>query len=461
MLQLFQKIKETSSTKAKEQILASNSDYPLLSDVFRLAYSNKIHFGIKKIPPYETKEWNPANRNEFYTLEYCLDFLENTLAKRVITGNEAIEQLSEVLSGTTKESQEVIKRILAKDLDIGVSISTANKVWKGLIPEQPQMLCSPYSEKTIANIKFPAIAQLKADGARCFAEVRPSGVQLLSRAGNEYKGLTHIVEALESIFEERKEQYPEGFVIDGELLVNDNGLANRQLSNGIANKALKNTISADEAKTMYLEAWDLIPIECYSGMKSGTYDHRFETLVEFISGISCIVPIESHEVNTLEEARKIYQQYVDKGLEGIILKNKKSLWENKRSKHQVKFKEEILIDMKIVDVYVHSKDPNKLGGITVESECGTIRTNCGSGFTDTNQVKRDGKFYNIPLEYRDELNRERLWAIKDDLIGQIVEIKCNGPIKADGKDTMSLFLPIVMKIRHDKSVANKFEEVFK
>ena len=461
MLQLFQKIKETSSTKAKEQILASNSDYPLLSDVFRLAYSNKIHFGIKKIPPYETKEWNPGNSNEFYTLEYCLDFLENTLAKRVITGNKAIEQLSKMLSGTTRENQELIKRILAKDLDIGVSISTANKVWKGLIPEQPQMLCSPYSEKTIANIKFPAIAQLKADGARCFAEVRPTGVQLLSRAGNEYKGLTHIVEALETIFEARKEQYPEGFVIDGELLVNDNGLANRQLSNGIANKALKNTISANEAKTMYLEAWDLIPIECYSDMKSGTYDHRFETLVEFISCVSCIVPIESHEVNTLEEARKIYQQYVDKGLEGIILKNKHALWENKRSKHQVKFKEEIMIDMKIVDVYPHSKDPNKLGGITVESECGTIRTNCGSGFTDTNQVKRDGKFYNIPLEERDELNRERLWAIKDDLIGQIVEIKCNGPIKADGKDTMSLFLPIVMTIRHDKSVANKFEEVFK
>ena len=115
MLQIFQKIKETSSTKAKEQILASNSDYPLLSDVFRLAYSNKIHFGIKKIPPYETKEWNPVNSSEFYSLEYCLDFLENTLAKRIVTGNEAIEQLSKVLSGTTKEAQEVVKRILAKD----------------------------------------------------------------------------------------------------------------------------------------------------------------------------------------------------------------------------------------------------------------------------------------------------------------------------------------------------------
>lgn len=458
MYKILEKVKAVSSSKAKEAILKEYKDDPLLQRVFYLTYSNKVHFGIKKIPEYTQID---EHTGQYLTLEEALDFLENILAKRVITGNEAIEQLAKVLSKSTLESQQIIKRILAKDLDIGASISTANKIWKGLIPEQPQMLCSSYSEKSISNIKFPAIAQLKADGARCFAEVRPSGVQLLSRAGNEYKGLTHIINEIESIFEAVKEQYPEGFVIDGELLVNDNGLANRQLSNGIANKALKNTISPEEASTMYLEAWDLIPIECYSGMKSDVYERRFQKLVEFITGASYIVPIESHEVNTLEEAREIYQHYVNQGLEGIILKNKNALWENKRSKHQVKFKEEILIDLKIVDVYPHSKDPNKLGGITVESECGTIRTNCGSGFTDTNQVKSNGSMIDIPLDERDELNRERLWAIKDDLIGQIVEIKCNGPIAAEGKDTMSLFLPIIMKFRHDKTSANTFEEVFK
>ena len=41
----------------------------------------------------------------------------------------------------SSENAEVIKKIIQRDLRCGVSEATANKVWKGLIPEYPYMRC--------------------------------------------------------------------------------------------------------------------------------------------------------------------------------------------------------------------------------------------------------------------------------------------------------------------------------
>jgi ATP-dependent DNA ligase len=174
-----------------------------------------------------------------------------------------------------------------------------------------------------------------------------------------------------------------------------------------------------------------------------------------------ILTIENTLVNNLEEAKAIYKNYVEQGLEGIILKNIDSIWENKRSKNLVKFKEELMVDLRIVDVQVHSKDENKLGAVILASDDGKIKVRCGSGFTDTDQIKVKGQWIDIPFEELDELNRKRLWAIKDQLIGTIAEIKCNGWVAAEGRTSnVSLFLPIIQKLRIDKTETNTFEEAF-
>lgn len=490
ILDILNKIAATDSTNEKLAILKLNANRTNMQDVYRLAYHPRLQYGIKKVPDYIVQGSDTET-----TLDQVLHILEHTIAARKVTGHAAIALLSESLAGLPEADAIVVERIIKRDLECGASSTIANKVWKNLIPKQPQMLASAMSEKALAEIKYPAYAQLKADGARCFAEIRGEtvdDVKLLSRAGNEYLGLDLIKQEL--INRTKAYRSVHGSVmVDGELVyfaqektgtqavgldwMFDNVevqkeelkpnekkvVALRSESNGIANKSLKGTIGKQEAASMSFQIWDLVPLDVvYGEVKSSiNYEVRFNLLSEIFADSRQIVVIENTIVNNVEEAKAIYKEYVAQGLEGIILKNIDSLWENKRSKNLVKFKEEIIIDLRVVGIQPHSKDPSKLGAIFVESDDRKIKVRCGSGFTDTNAVKVKGEWIPIPFDELDELNRTKLMSLEDEVIGRIVEIKCNGWISAEGrKDSVSLFLPIIMSFRNDKDETNIIDDVF-
>lgn len=491
ILDILNEIASTDSTNKKLEILKANADNPILERVYRMAYHPRLQYGIKKIPFYDVQ-----GSDTEHTLQETLIVLETIIATRKITGNAAISMLADYLSGLREADAIVVERVIKRDLECGASSTLANKVWKNLIPKQPQMLASAMSAKALAEITYPAYAQLKADGARCFAEIRGESVEdvkLLSRAGNEYNGLDLIKRDLINMTKTYRESHGP-CMVDGELVylaskakenqpagiswmmdteevtgtavvVDDTTkpvVALRSESNGIANKSLKSTITPQEAASMSFQVWDLVPLSAvYDGEKSSTYDSRFENLESMVSQANRIILIENTVVNTLEEARAIYKNYVTQGLEGIILKNIKSVWENKRSKNLVKFKEEINIDLRVVGIQPHSKDPNKLGAVFLESDDRMIRVKCGSGFTDTNAIKVKGEW--IPIAYADldELNRTKLMIDEDEVIGRIAEIKCNGWIAAEGRtDSVSLFLPVIERFRNDKDETNTLADVF-
>lgn len=493
IIDILNELAATDSINEKKAIMEREKGNELLKRVFIMAYSKRFNYGIKK--------WGTRAKDEIHlTLEDMLYMLEEKLAKRVVTGNAAIEKLEIALSQTSEGDAEVIRRVLMRDLECGTGPTIANKIWKNCIPEQPQMLASAYDEKLIQkHIKWPAFAQLKADGARCFAEVTDDGVKFFSRAGNEYQGLHKLAKELMIITEDARKRHPSGVMIDGELVYHapkvepkaDNDLfgmfeepeelskaaefqnVDRSTSNGLANKSLKGTISQVEASGMKLQAWDYVPLDVvYSeGEKPGfAYDVRFRALEAMIAegvalhGFDSVILIENQWVYSLKEAREVYKKYVDQGLEGIILKNMGSFWENKRSKNLIKFKEVIDIAMEIVGFYPHSKDPNKLGGVELKSLCGKITTDCGSGFKDTTRVKVKGKWVDIPIDERDALDRERLMkeALEGNLVGRIADCECNGWVHSKGRKdgTVGIFLPIIKGFRFDKTSADTFEDVF-
>lgn len=477
ILKILNEIASIGSTKQKQAILEKNKDNELLKRVYRLTYSRGLQYYIKKWP----KPGIATQSFGMLTLTDMLDFIEFTLATRKLTGNAAIEELTGYITDGKKDDVEVLRRVMMRDLECGASVSIANKVWPGLIPEQPQMLASSYDEKGInKNIKFPAFAQLKADGARCFAEVRGDeldDVRLLSRAGNEYLGLDLLKEELIKMTAEARQIHPEGVLIDGELVYHEQvekepeGLdflfdaypeiskakefaevaESRTASNGIANKSLKGTISEKEAQCMKFQVWDYVPLVEIYGLPAFRlkYDVRFSKLEQMTSGYDKVILIENQVVNNLDEAKVIYKKYIDQGLEGIILKNTDGLWENARSKNLYKFKEVIDVDLKIVGIYPHRKDPTKAGGFILESECGKIKVNAGSGLKDKASVKSH------------ELDRTRIMENQNYYIGKILECECNGWLKSDGRtDYVKLFLPIAIRLREDKTKANTFEDVF-
>lgn len=427
---ILKQLEATSSKNEKEAILVNNKDNKVLKECFRLAYSPTIQFYQKQLP-----EDIDAPFPKIYTLEEGLEDLKQ-LYNRIYTGSGAKIWLQDILSILTPEDNKVLKRVVLKDLRCGVGDTTVNKVWKGLIPKVPQMLASAMKEKSLSKIEFPALAQLKSDGSRCIAYCSTDGVRLMSRNGKQYIGLTDLEKSLS-----HKEF--DGFVIDGELVF-DTTKADRSTGNGIITKAVKGTISEQEQSNVIFQVWDMIPQNCYveKGRYSVAEEIRYNTLhmaVELSSTVN-VQMIPCHVVGNMQAAKELFQDYVSKGYEGIILKNKYTPWEDKRSPNLVKFKEELFADLLVSGFYEgEGKYEDMLGGLSLESTDGIINVNVGSGFTDD--------------------QRTELWKNRDDLLDKIVEVKYNGVVVDKRTGVRSLFLPIFQRIREDKSDANNYEDM--
>ncbi|UYD60158.1 hypothetical protein OPFAMLBM_00137 [Aeromonas phage avDM12-TAAL] len=483
VLDILKAIAAEDSTNKKQQIVEYHKNVPGLSTCFKFAYNKQINFGInKKTFPVVVDFHNKTD------IIATLTFMETYLVTRALTGGTAVAELAKALSMGNAHDYEVIRRVMFRDLEIGIGATIANKVWADLCPKQPQMLAQPEDDKLSMAIinRGHAIAELKADGARCFTDIDADtdSITMYSRAGNEYMGLDKLKEAI-------KKSGMQNWVIDGELvyrkqkavatglsaLMEDDSdefdkaedVSDREEGNGIVNKSLKNSITVDEADCIVYQVWDIIPRDVYYGQrdcpKDFYFEKRREMLEAFVSRCDSfrVEIIEQTKVSTLADAKAVYQRYRELGYEGIILKCGLNMWKNTRSKDQVKFKEKIRVDVRVVALYPHEKDPNKVGGFTIETADGKVRCNCGSGFTDTTQVKdkKTKQWIPIPLHERDYLDREYLMSIADELIGSIWEIECNGLTRnKKNKKEVSFFLPIIKHRRIDKDEANNVEHAF-
>lgn len=422
---IFEQLNSTSSRLDKESILRSNKNNELLQLVAFLALDPFTQFYVRKIPNYT------PNLGEGISLKFALYSIQD-LSKRIITGNAAIDHLRSNLEALNINDAKVIERVIAKDLKCGVSSATINKIWPELIHEYPCMLCSAYDEKIINTFKFPAMVQLKMDGMRFNAIVNDGAVEFRSRNGKEIQLLGYLAESFIALANGRN------IVFDGELLVvNDVGVLDRQTGNGILNKAVKGTISDAEASLVRATLWDAISYEDFkNGISNTSYKDRFESLQNAAS-YSGIQVVEYQTVQSIEEARIIFEHYLNQGQEGIILKDLSGKWEDKRVKHQIKFKGELECDLEIIGYEEGTgKYSNKLGALVCRSRSSDskpITVSIGSGFNDD--------------------HRAEFWSIRDSLIGKIVAVKYNARIK-NKQGEESLFLPIFLELREDKDIAD-------
>lgn len=442
ILSILDALASDGSRLAKEKILKDNINNEELKLVFQKALDGLTQFWIRKIPVYE-----PSNTP--MPLSYALDKLV-TLENRDVTGNAAIVYLTNLLSNLSKDDAEVLSRIIQKDLKCGVSTSTVNKIWPDLIYEYKIMLAEPFNQKYIDKIEWPAIAQVKMDGARFNAIVKEDGsdVQYYSRNGKEI----NIHNVLDTYFKALVSEQPVsigGYVFDGELLVKDDdgNILPREVGNGIINKAIRGTLSIIEAQNIFAVLWDVVPLnEFKKGRSDATYEQRFGWLCSVIMNATQfamsnklhfdIVPVQSFWVADQGAAQQLYETLLSEGQEGIILKEKSSPWENKRSQHHIKFKAENDADLRCVGTVAgEGKYAGMIGALILETRDG-VRTNCGSGLSDEQRK--------LPPEY---------W------IGKLISIHYNSKIKdkTTGKD--SFFLPIFIGERLDKSEADLYSEL--
>jgi ATP-dependent DNA ligase len=416
--QLFDTIADTSSRNAKYDILNSYKQDTVIQKILYLALDPLIQFYIKKIPDF-------TQQAEKYSLYEALEKL-SSLQYRIVTGNDAINFLADILSHLSKDNADIICRIIQKDLRCGISTATVNSVWPNLLYEND--VCLAY--KDISGIKFPAYSQTKFDGARLHLAVSGGGISAVSRNGR--------VLDLKGVFNFITGYIGSGEILDGELVFADDSgeLFDRKTSNGLFNKAIKGTLTEKEARGAVFIAWDIVD-------RSGTipYVTRLSNLNNIFANSknSALRVVTTSIVHNTEEAMRDYEEAIAKGEEGIILKNIDFLWEPKRIKGVGKVKAVEEADLQIISIVEGTgKNKNKLGALVCTSSCKNLLVNVGTGFSDE--------------------ERERFWS--SDVIGKIVTVQYNQLIDdKQNEGRKSLFLPRFSCIRNDKDTANSLSEL--
>ena len=434
VLQILNELSAESGKLAKIAILERNKSNMDLQRVFKAAYDPSINFWLKKIPSYELKKHMISLDEGLNDLQY--------LADRTYTGQMGIDHLVSILESLSPDDATVITRVIQRDLKVGCSESTANKVWKNLIPEFSYMRCSLTKHVNLEkwNWKAGIYSQEKADAMFANVDVYGDGeVVVTSRAGSMFPQAE-----LSSLISDVKMFLPRNTRTHGELMVvNALGVPYaREISNGMMNKILKGGKLENPRDSVRCVVWDQIPLHnALQGIdyKVG-YDLRFNTLSSQVSNDGTIRLIHTKIVHSYREAVEHYQEMIRAGKEGTVIKTRELPWKDGTSKEQIKMKMFADVDLRIIGFNPgNGKNEELFGSLQCETEDHLLEVGA-TGMSD-------------------ELRAE-LWNNRAKVLGKIATVKANSIMKPTGNNTKySLFLPNLVEIRDDKKIADTLQQV--
>ena len=413
---IIKKLQSESKSTIKLEILREYVDYDLLKVFICKTLNPRFNYfcSEKTFPNFDTcgeLELDVDN----------LEYITKELADRNITGDNSklfIKKFGEALN---KEQQEILKYVLLKDFRANVGEGLVSKVWSDFNWKPSYMRCSlPNAVKLSEwDWKNGVYSQLKCDGM--FASI--TNKKAITRNGSTFP-----FDLLPTSFKKEMKNIPDDVTLNGELLVKCNGIMlSRKEGNGMLNSLLQGTALQDGYELHYV-AWD---IEDYSL----PYVDRFIEVLALCDG-EYFNHVEYKMVYSLEQAAQHFKEMLSQGQEGTVLKNPNGMWKDGTSKDCVKYKVEAELDMKVVGaVEGTGKYKGMLGALQLESECGGVKTDCGTGFSDK---QRKAMLDNPP---------------------KIVAIKANDLVDSKSKEGYSLFLPVFLEERVDKSVADNIDRI--
>lgn len=451
--EILNQIANTRGRNDKISILVSNKDNLDLKTFFALALNPRICFFQKQVFTQKTV----GNGS----LLVAMSVLRDELSTRRVTGHAARDLVQSLIDNLSPEDASVICLILQKESGCDIGISTVNKIWPDMIAEWPNLLASPYSDKLAEKLNWSegVFSQLKSDGGRVTVLVYPTGVEVYSRSGNQLMVFGEF-DFLVPLFS--------GYALDGELLTRiTSGVANRQTSNGIFNKCVRGTLSADEARQLMVMVWDMIPIDNFmAGLCSVPYKERFSNLSATLATITDprIKCIPSKIVKSIQAAQDHFQEMLDLGEEGTMLKDGNIPWSDDRSKFILKLKSIVTADLKVTGAKEGKGEfAGTLGSLELTSECGLLECSM-SGFSKKLRAQIWANLKNKPDTYvmvLDGIETKIEVQPGETTIGlnSIVEVSYNQLIRAKDSKIHSLFLPRFARERPDRTTANTLGEM--
>lgn len=420
--EVMTKIASESSKTGKERILKENESNTDFREALTFLLNPYIVTGIS------TKKMKKKVKVD--VIEKNLESLSQMIAylKAHNSGKDYdVKTIQNYADAQDKpELQEFVRRLATKDLKLGISEKTVNKVYgAGTIPSFAVMLAESF-EKKHDKVKGKFYVTLKLDGNRCVAIKENGKVKFFTRKGQEIDGMIEL--------EKEFTHFPDNMVYDGELLLmNKENLPSDELF-----RATQKVVRKDgEKKDLEFHTFDALPLaEFKSGKSIKNYEQRRNTLdlifsqIEELNLIS-LLPV-LYEGDDKSVIPSLMKHVESQGFEGLMVNTASGLYQSKRVNDLLKVKTMKTADLLVMSVEraIDGQFKGLLGRVNVEYKGALVGV--GSGFT---------------------LEQRREFIDNPDLIcGKIIEVSYFEESKNEKTGLPSLRFPVFKGIRHDKGV---------
>jgi DNA ligase-1 len=421
VIDILEALESDNSRLFKEEVLQRNQKYKLLKSVFSIVGDPYMNFYVSKIKT--PKPLTSPTVSDNGAIMAFLDLLTTDLATRKVTGNAAKSSVENFFTGLDSRQAKWCMRILLRNLRVGVSETTVNKIWPGAITKFSVQLAESLDARhesgtgivITSNVKYPVRVEPKLDGLRCVAIKRNGEVMMFTRNGSLIETLPTIKALLESA--------PwDDFVLDGEAMGRD--------WNESASVVMSHKTAKDDSGMVY-NVFDAMHFDDWHDQSNDTpLEDRIGLADELVKQVDDerVVHVGGITAKDQEQLLKFYGKCIEGGYEGIMVKRLEAPYVFKRSDSVVKLKPVATYEGVIVGNYEGnrgSKREGMWGGFLVVMPNGVV-TKVGGGFTDALKAQID--------------------VDPDSWIGKIIEVEgqpdplTTDGLTADGKVRFPVFI---------------------
>ena len=365
-------MKESSSGNYKIETIKKHSDSEFLQNIFNYTYNpyKKYNVTSKNCKKNFDLLGHPNTYGSIFTL---LD----DLANRVCTGHTAIANVNRFIL-ENKQYENLIYNIIDRDLKMGASTSSINKVIPECIPTFKVALANPYNVKRVNFESGDWYGSRKLDGVRCICRKENNTVTFFSRSGKEFLTLANLEKEILTI--------PGNFILDGEVcMVDENGAEDFQ---GVMKQIRKKDHQIKNPKFFVFDYLTLEEFDNKIGttplaLRLGNGFHNLPNDVNY----DMVEFLKQEQLTTEEQFTEMAKEAEEAGFEGIMVR-KNVGYEGKRSHNLLKVKKFHDAEYTVLgtsNAFIRWTENGKqverecLSNITIEHK--GCKVNVGSGFS--------------------------------------------------------------------------------
>ena len=396
----IEEMRSTSSSIEKSAIIERSSSF--IHDILEATYNPYKQYYTTSKTCFKNKElilegYGPHG----LSLLSILDKLSN----RELTGHDSIKLVNSFAK--LEPDNELIYKIIDKDLDIRAGAKVINKGKPGLIPTFSVVLAKEYEEdKCLWSDGW--YASRKLDGVRCLARVDENGKCILfSRTGKEFTTLDRVKEAIEAT-------NIINVTFDGEIcLVDKDGNEDFQ---GVMKQLRRKDHQIENPAYM---VFDMLTNKEFDNTKGDTLlEDRLHTLSSWLEGSDNNILRYTDQTQITDNDHFNYWSEMSnqEGWEGVMLR-KNVGYEGKRTKNLVKVKKFFDAEYEVLDAdYDYhevvrngkSETIQMLSQVWIEHKGHQVKV--GSGFTQEQRIQYmtetiTGKI--ITVQYFEETHNDK------------------------------------------------------